>query len=74
MGLCELAILEIAVVGFICEHALIKKFVEPLIPIVGIAAKAALETSVELMTEKSVEGLIEWGTQVFNPALSSSDN
>ena len=36
MGFCEIVILEIAVVeatvGFICEHALIEKFVEPLIP------------------------------------------
>ncbi|MBF2063265.1 MAG: hypothetical protein IGS39_02355 [Calothrix sp. C42_A2020_038] len=82
MGFCEIVILEVAVVeaaiGFICEHALLEKFVEPLIPVVGMAAKiafdTAIETSVELITEKAVEGLIEWGTQVFNPALPSSEN
>jgi hypothetical protein len=82
MGFLEIAILELAVieatVGLVCEHALLEKCVEPLIPVMGMAAKVAfdtaVETSVELMTEKAIVGLFDWGEQILTPILSESDN
>lgn len=82
MGFFEIAILEITVfevaVGFVCEHALLEKCVEPVLPVLGMAAKVAfdtaIETSVELITEKAVEGLFDWGTQVLTPVFSGSEN